>query len=103
MTALTTSEFKAKVLEADRPVLVDFHAEWCGPCRTQGPIVDALAAELGEGAFVAKVNVDDEPALAELFQVRSIPTLILFRDGKISRRFTGLTSKAALRAAVLAA
>lgn len=93
---LTTETFRAAVLESDRPVLVDFHASWCPPCQAQHPIVDALASELHEAAVIAKVDVDAEPALAQLMQVRSIPTLIVFKAGKIAKRFKGLTSRQAL-------
>ena len=76
-------------------MLIDFWATWCGPCMRQGPIVEELAAE---GYTVGKVNVDEEPGLAQQFQVMSIPTLIIFRDGKEAKRLVGLTPKDTLKA-----
>lgn len=100
-THLTTETFKAAVIDGGGTALVDFHADWCAPCRAQGPVVDALAAESLD-ALVAKVDVEAEPTLAQLFDIRALPTLILFRNGKIAKRFTGLTSRDALRAALAA-
>ena len=92
---ITTQNFEEEVLRSEKPVLVDFWATWCGPCMRQGPIVEELA---GEGYSVRKVNVDQEPALAQKFQVMSIPTLIIFKDGKEAKRLVGLTAKDTLKA-----
>ena len=92
---ITSQNFEEEVLKSEKPVLIDFWATWCGPCMRQGPIVEELAAE---GNTVGKVNVDEEPGLAQQFQVRSIPTLIIFRDGKEAKRLVGLTPKDTLKA-----
>ncbi len=95
---LTTGSFDQAI--ATGVTLVDFWAPWCGPCRMQLPVLQTVAAAVGEAAVVAKVNVDEEPTLAERFGVRSIPTLILFRDGKPVRQFVGVQQAHALRAAI---
>ena len=93
----TAENFETEVLQADKPVLVDFWATWCGPCRRQAPVVDALAAA---GYAVGKVDVDEQPALAQKFQVMSIPTLIVFKNGVESQRFVGLTPEETLAQAL---
>ena len=91
---ITAQNFEAEVLKSEKPVLVDFWATWCGPCMRQGPIVEALAEE---GYVVGKVDVDQEPGLAQQFQVMSIPTLIIFKEGKEVNRLIGLTPKEKLK------
>ncbi|MCI6004057.1 MAG: thioredoxin [Blautia sp.] len=91
---ITAQNFDAEVLKSEKPVLVDFWATWCGPCMRQGPIVEALAEE---GYAVGKVDVDQEPGLAQQFQVMSIPTLIIFKDGREVNRLVGLTPKEKLK------
>jgi len=78
----TQADFGVKVLESPTPVLVDFWAAWCGPCRAVAPVLDALATEQSGKLKVVKVNVDEERALASKFEIRSIPTFMLFKDGK---------------------
>lgn len=91
---VTSQNFESEVLKSDKPVLVDFWATWCDPCMRQAPIVEELA---GEGYTVGKVDVDQEPSLAQQFQVMSIPTLIIFRNGKEAKRLVGLTPKDTLK------
>jgi thioredoxin 1 len=95
---LTTAEFDATV--GSGVTLVDFWAEWCGPCRLMTPVIDELAAQYDGKAKIRKVNVDNEPDIALRFDVSSIPTLIIFKDGAISSRFVGVTKKDELASAL---
>lgn len=91
---ITAQNFEEEVLKSDKPVLIDFWATWCGPCMRQGPIVEELAEE---GYAVGKVDVDQELSLAQQYGVMSIPTLIVFKNGKEADRVVGLTSKEKLK------
>lgn len=90
---LTDQNFESEVLESDKPVLVDFYAEWCGPCKMQAPIVEELEKEYAGKAKVLSLDVDANQQTASMFQVMSIPTLILFKDGKVAERMMGLQRK----------
>jgi thioredoxin 1 len=92
--------FDAQVLNAASPVLVDFWAPWCGPCKMQLPILEAVAGRMSGQVVVAKVNVDDASNLAGRYGITSIPTLLLFKDGKVARQFVGLQMESALVAAL---
>ncbi len=94
---VTNENFASEVIASDKPVLVDFWATWCPPCRMQSPIVDELAEERAD-IKVGKVNVDEQPELAEKFDVQNIPTLIIFKGGKAVRVLVGLRSKEQLLA-----
>ncbi|MDP7550880.1 MAG: thioredoxin [Acidimicrobiales bacterium] len=93
ITNLTDSTFDEEIGSASGPVLVDFWAEWCGPCKTIAPILEEIADEQAGSLSVAKVNVDDSPSLAQRFGVMSIPTLILFDSGEPARRLVGAKGK----------
>lgn len=99
---LTASAFKAAVIDADHPVLVDFYAGGCGPCQMQALMLEKIAARFRGTATVFKVDAGRSPELTALFEVHSVPTMILFAGGKIARRFTGLTEGRDLITAVLA-
>ena len=90
---LTAENFNEEVLESDLPVLVDFWATWCGPCRMIAPIVEEIAAEYDGKVNVGKVNVDDEPELAAAFDIDSIPTLMVFKNGEVAGTLVGLRKK----------
>jgi thioredoxin 1 len=90
------SEFEEKVLNADGPVLVDFWAEWCGPCKVIAPALEELASEMSDSVTIAKVNVDDNPSTPAKYGVRGIPTLILFKGGEVASMKVGAIPKAKL-------
>jgi thioredoxin 1 len=94
---LTDGDFDSTLQGASTPVLVDFWAEWCGPCKRLGPTIDAVAAELDGKLTVAKLNVDENPNVVGRFGIRGIPTLILFKGGKAVDQVVGLVSKDALK------
>jgi len=87
------NNFKTNVLEASGPVVVDFWAEWCGPCKMIGPALEDIATELGGKVTIAKLNIDENPQLAAQFGVRSIPTLMIFKAGELASRQVGAAPK----------
>jgi thioredoxin 1 len=93
VTAATDDNFDAEVLKSSKPVLVDFWAPWCGPCKAVGPIVEELADQFKDSIKVMKLNVDDSQKTAQNYNVRSIPTIFLFKDGKILDTLIGLVPK----------
>jgi len=92
----TDQNFEAEVLKSDKPVLVDFWAEWCAPCRMMAPAVEAIAAQYAERAKVGKLNVDENQSSAGRYNIRGIPTLLLFKNGEIEEQYIGVTSKDAI-------
>jgi thioredoxin 1 len=97
VTTLTDDNFEDEVLNAEEPVLVDFWATWCGPCRQIAPIIEDLADEFEGRAKVGKVDVDDNPQTAQEYGVRSIPTLLFFKDGEVQETLVGASGKKALK------
>ena len=91
---ITKNNFEQEVLHSDKPVLIDFWAPWCGPCRMLSPVISEIAEEYGDKVKVCKVNVDDEGELAASFNVMSIPTLVVVKDGKVTNSSIGVRPKA---------
>lgn len=92
-TQVTDQEFENQVLKSDKPVLVDFWAEWCGPCRQIGPILDELSGEMADKVTIAKLNIDQNPDTPQKFGVRGIPTMIIFKDGQAASTKVGALPK----------
>jgi len=100
---LTDAGFKKDVLESTQPVLVDFWAPWCGPCRQIAPMIEALATENAGSVVVGKINIDENPATAQTYGVEAIPTILLFKNGQVAQRFVGSQPKVRLQSAIDAA
>ncbi len=100
LTHVTDSSFETEVLNADKPTMVDFWAPWCAPCLAAGPIIEELAQRYKDKLKVAKVNVDDNPGIASNLGIRSIPTIMIFKDGKMHDSLVGLAPKDRLEAFV---
>jgi thioredoxin 1 len=96
MTTVTESTFEQEVLASEKPVIVDFWAEWCGPCHAVSPVLEQIANERGEELKVVKVNIDEEPSLAQRYGVMSIPTIILFKGGEPTAAAIGAQPKRAI-------
>jgi thioredoxin 1 len=90
---ISDEKFDADVLKSEKPVLVDFWAPWCGPCRAIGPIVEELAGQMGQSVTFTKMNVDENPLTPSKYGIRAIPTLIVFKGGKVVDQITGMVAK----------
>ena len=97
VATFTDGNFDSDVLKAGTPVLVDFWAEWCGPCRAMGPTIDALASDYGDKVTIGKLNVDENPSVTMRYMVRGIPTVMLFKGGELVDQVVGLVDKSSLK------
>jgi thioredoxin 1 len=94
--AVTDATFEAEVLQAGKPVVVDYWAEWCGPCRQVAPVLEEIASEYAEKIDVVKLNVDENPAIAQRYGIMNIPTMSVFKDGQVVKEIVGAKPKSAL-------
>lgn len=93
ITIVNDSDFESEVLQSAKPVVVDFCASWCGPCRILTPIIEQVAGELGDSVKICKLDVDESKVFSEKYQVMSVPTVIIFKDGQIAEKFVGVHTK----------
>jgi thioredoxin 1 len=100
IVTLTSANFPTEVLKSPTPVLVDFWAEWCGPCKMIAPVLDELASEFDGRVKIGKVNIDEDQALASQYGVRAIPTLLIFKDGQVAEQIVGMRSKRDLKSSL---
>jgi thioredoxin 1 len=100
ITELDSSNFEAVISAGSAPVVVDFWAPWCGPCKAIAPILEELAEELGDSVKICKVNVDNSSDIAGKYEIRAIPTILIFKDGKVADTVVGLSSKEDLKAKI---
>jgi thioredoxin 1 len=94
--AVTEATFEAEVLKSSKPVIVDYWAEWCGPCRQVSPVLEEIASEHGDKIDVVKLNIDENPAISQRYKIMAIPTMSVFKDGEIVKQIVGAKPKAAL-------
>ena len=92
ITTITTDNFEEEILKSDKTALVDFYADWCGPCQMMSPLIDEISEELTDVKF-GKVNIDDYPEIAANYGIMSIPTLLIFKNGELNNTFVGVTAK----------
>ena len=97
---ITSENYEEEVLKADKPVIIDFYADWCGPCKMMSPIIDEIAEEKVDNIKVGKINVDENQELAMKYGVMSIPTIILIKDGKVEKTFVGVRNKSEILSAI---
>lgn len=90
---ITSKNYEEEVLKSDKPVLIDFYADWCGPCKTMSPIIDEIAEEMADKITVGKINVDENQDLAMEYGVMSIPTIMIIKNGKVENTFVGVRDK----------
>lgn len=97
---ITSENYEEEVLKSEQPVLIDFYADWCGPCRTMGPIIDQIAKEKNDSVKVGKVNVDENQDLAMEYGVMSIPTIVIIKNGEVEKTFVGVRDKSEILGAI---
>lgn len=97
---ITEENFEEEVLKSEKPVIVDFYADWCGPCKMMSPMIDEIAEELGNAVKVGKVNTDENMGLSEKYGIMSIPTIMVFKNGNLEKTFVGVTPKEEIISAV---